>query len=202
MYKRQNSHRNAILRNATRTNPAILSAVAAAIARDQGVSFVIRLIRLAIVSLIVASVTLLVGLLPAIMPPRPAHAAPPAASDPTDPTPELSATLHLSASRPVVAVGQTLRLTTDLSIAGCGYGVKMCIRDRPRPAPRHGRVRRPDVRGGQLRWELVLALRKRPVGGGAGARFALPALGAYDSDALTGSTQRETLPPPTKHCIE
>ena len=82
-----------------------------------------RLIRLAIVSLIVASVTLLVGLLPAIMPPRPAHAAPPAASDPTDPTPELSATLHLSASRPVVAVGQTLRLTTDLSIAGCGYGV-------------------------------------------------------------------------------
>lgn len=83
-----------------------------------------RPIRLAAVSLIIAVVALLIALLPAIMLPRPAQAAPPAADTPTAPTTEFSATLRLSASRPVVAVGQTVRLTVDLPVSeGCGYGV-------------------------------------------------------------------------------
>lgn len=82
-----------------------------------------RLVRLAIVMLILAGVALPIGLLPAIMAPRPARVAPAAADDPTAPTTEFSATLRLAASRPVVAVGQTARLTADLSVAGCDYGV-------------------------------------------------------------------------------
>lgn len=82
-----------------------------------------RPVRLATVSLIVVGVVVLIGLMPVIMSPRPAQAAPPA-HDPTAPTTELSATLHLTAGRPVVAVGQMVRLMADLSVDGeCGYGV-------------------------------------------------------------------------------
>lgn len=83
-----------------------------------------RLVRLAIALLILAGVALIVGLLPAIMAPRPVRAAPPPANDPNTPTSEFSATLRLAASRPVVAVGQTVRLTADLSVVeGCIYAV-------------------------------------------------------------------------------
>ena len=75
-----------------------------------------RRVRLAAVSLIVAVVVLLVALLPAVMPFRLAQAAPPWASDPAAPATEFSATLRLSAGRPVVAVGQTVRLTADLAV--------------------------------------------------------------------------------------
>ena len=83
-----------------------------------------RHVRFATVSLIIAVVAVLIALLPVVMAPRPAHAAPTSANDPTAPTTEISTTLYLSASRPVVAVGQTVRLTVDLAVAeGCGYGV-------------------------------------------------------------------------------
>ena len=78
--------------------------------------------RLAIVPVIVAGVVLLIGLLPKVMASSLARAAP-AADDPIRPTTELSATLRLLADRPVVAVGQTMRLTATLSVEGCDYGV-------------------------------------------------------------------------------
>lgn len=83
-----------------------------------------RLLRLSLVMVIVSAVGLMAGLLLSAPAPAPAKAAPLTADLTPTPTPYLSATLRLSPSRTIVAVGQTVRLTTDLSVVGgCGYGI-------------------------------------------------------------------------------
>lgn len=83
-----------------------------------------RLLRLSLVMVIVSAVGLMAGLLLSAPAPAPAKAAPLTADLTPTPTPYLAATLRLSPSRTIVAVGQTVRLTTDLSVVGgCGYGI-------------------------------------------------------------------------------
>ncbi len=83
-----------------------------------------RLLRLFVVLVIVSAVGLAGGLLLTAPTPTPAHAAPLTTDLTPTPTVEFSATLRLSPSRTVVAVGQTLRLTADLAVVeGCGYPI-------------------------------------------------------------------------------
>ena len=81
-------------------------------------------LRLSLLTAIVLAVGLVAGLLLTAPAPAPAKAAPLTADLTPTPTPYLSATLRLSPSRTIVAAGQTVRLTTDLTVVGsCGYGV-------------------------------------------------------------------------------
>ncbi len=133
-----------------------------------------RLVRLALVVVIISGVALLVGLLPVLMPARPAQAAPPA-HDPTAPTTELSATLHLTASRPIVAVGQTVRLTADLSVEGeCSYGVmELKVIEDTNDAPLFAHVDPPDDVIGPGRFPSVWTFRALRPGMAEFAAFAL-----------------------------
>ena len=83
-----------------------------------------HLLRLSLVLVIVSAVSLAVGLLLTAPIFASTHAAPLTIDLTATPTVEFSATLRLSPSRTVVAVGQTLRLTADLSVVeGCSYGI-------------------------------------------------------------------------------
>lgn len=89
-----------------------------------------RLLRLSLVVAILLVMAILLavglpaGLLLTALAPAPTNAVPLTADLTPTPTPYLSATLRLSPSRTTVAVGQTVRLTTDLSVVGgCGYGI-------------------------------------------------------------------------------
>ena len=83
-----------------------------------------RLLRLLLVLITVSAVGSILGLLLTAPTSAQAHATPLTTDLPPRPTVEFSATLRLSPGRTVVAVGQTLRLTADLSVVeGCSYGI-------------------------------------------------------------------------------
>lgn len=83
-----------------------------------------RLLRLSLVFVIMAAMVFAVGLLLTAPLPASAHSAHFTTDILPLPTTEFSATLRLPADRTVLAVGQTLRLTADLSVVeGCGYPI-------------------------------------------------------------------------------